>query len=114
MPLNPGSLTVTFSPPGNFVVDRLHTVPASQGLSPFDQVGSTIQTISVKDKVADTAYSEATNKVFTPFNANTDSVDAEWQVAYNGDNYRVMGVEKIPDAKGRVFQCLFMVKKETG
>ncbi len=33
MPQNPGNQTITFNPPGNFVVDQYHTVPASSGLT---------------------------------------------------------------------------------
>lgn len=114
MPLNPGNLTLTFNPPNAFGVDRLHTVPSSTGLTSFTQSGSTLQSITVKDKVDNTAYAEATDKAYTPFNTSTDTVDAEWYIAYGGSNYRVIGVEKMPDSQGRIFHCLFVVKKETG
>lgn len=114
MPLNPGALTLTFNPPNAFVVDRLHTVPASSGLTSFDQPGSTIQTVTVKDKVDNTAYAEATDMAYTHYNANTAAVEAEWYIAYGGSNYRVLGSRNIPDAYGRTYQCQFIVKKETG
>lgn len=112
MPLNPGNQTVTFNPPGRFVVDRLHTVPASSGLSPFIQGGSMIQIAGVKDAVDNTAYAEATNKIYTPYNANTSSVCAEWYIAHSGANYRILGCHFEPDAYGRVFQCEFICKEE--
>ena len=115
MPLNPGNSQVTFNPPGQFVVDRLHTVPASSGLTPFPQVGCNIQTATVKDKVDNTAYAEATHKIFTPFNANTAAVDDEWYIVdASGTRYRVIGSHKIPDAWGRVYQCEFISKEEDG
>lgn len=114
MPLNPGVQTLTFNPPGQFTTDRLHTVPASSGLSPFTQVGCTIQSATVKDRVQDTAYAEATDKVYAPYNSNTNSVTAEWYIAHAGKNYRVIGMRQSPDAWGRVFQVDFIVKKEDG
>ena len=114
MPLNPGNQAVTFNPPGNFEVDRLHTQPASTGLSSFTQPGCNLQDISVKDKVDNTAYAEATDKVFTPYNTNIAGVDAEWHMTYNGDDYRVLGVHNTPDALGRIYQGLFILKRETG
>lgn len=115
MPLNPGSSSVTFTPPGQFVVDRLHKVPASQGLSSFPQAGCNIQTTTVKDRVDDTAYAEATHRIYTPFNANTAAVDAEWYIVdANNKKYRVMGAHRIPDAWGRVYQCEFISKLEEG
>lgn len=114
MPLNPGALTLTFNPPGAFEVDRLHTVPASQGLSTFSQVGCTIQSATVKDKVDDTAYAEATDKVYTPYNTNTAAVKAEWYVAYSGNNYRILGTQTTPDSQGRISHCRFIVKNEGG
>lgn len=114
MPLNPGNLTLTFSPPGRFTNDRLHKVPASTGLFPFTQAGCTIQSATVRDKIDDTAYAEATDKVFAPYNAATFAVAAEWYISWNGNNYRVIGVRHSPDAWGRLFQCDFIVKKEDG
>lgn len=114
MPLNPGALTFTFSPPGAFSVDRLHTIPASQGLSPFSQGGCTIQPASEKDRVDNTAYAEATDKVATPYNASTSTVDSEWCVTYSGSRYRVLGTHSVPDGRGRFNHCEFIVKKETG
>ena len=114
MPLNPGALTITFKPPGQFVTDRLHTQPASSGLSSFSQSGSTIQTATVKDKVDDTAYADATDKIYTPYNSNTAGVAAEWYAVYGGVNYRVLGVHRNPDGWGRIQHCRFIVKNESG
>ena len=112
MPLNPGNQTVTFNPPGRFVVDRLHTAPASSGLSSFSQSGSMIQSASVKDKVDNTAYAEATDKIYTPYNASVGAVSAEWYIAWGSNNYRILGCHFEPDAYGRVFQAQFICKEE--
>lgn len=114
MPLNPGALTIAFNPPGRFQVDRLHTIPASSGLSPFNQPGCTKQVTSVKDKVNDTAYAEATDKFITPYNGNTAQVDAEWYITYNSINYRVVGSHRTPDEWGRITHCTFITKQENG
>jgi hypothetical protein len=114
MPLNPGVQTLTFNPPGAFEVDRLHTVPASEGLTTFSQIGCALQDVTVRDKVENTAYAEATDKVFTPYNTNTAAVEAEWYIADGDDNYRVLGVHNTSDAWGRTYQCQFIVKKEAG
>lgn len=114
MPLNPGNQTVTFNPPGNFVVDQYHTVPASTGLSSFTQTGVNIQTATVKDRVSDTAYAEATHRMFTLYNANTGGVTAEWHVVNGSVSYRVLGKELIPDQWGRNLFCTFVCKEEQG
>ena len=116
MPLNPGNQTLIFNPPSRFVKDQYHTVPASTGLSSFTMLkNSSIQPITVKDKVDDTAYSEATDKVFTPYNTNTAAVEAEWYIVdSNGDQYRVLGNKNVPDHWGRFYQCEFIVKQEEG
>lgn len=115
MPLNPGVLTLTFNPPDDFQVDRLHTVPASTGLSTFTQAGSALQTTTVKDKVADTAYAEATHKAYTPYNTSTAAVDSEWYISIGSDKpYRILGAHMIQDTWGKVYQCEFICKKETG
>lgn len=114
MPQNPGHQTITFSPPGNFVVDKYHTVPASSGLISFTQPGTSVQTATVKDKVANTAYAEATHRVFTPYNTSTGGVKAEWKVTNGTRVYRVLGVETIPDAWGRYLFCEFICKEEQG
>lgn len=114
MPLNPGALTVTFNPPGRFVVDQYHTIPASSGLSSFSQPGCTKQTATVKDKIDNTAYSEATTKFITPYNSNTDGVEPEWYASYNGKNYRVLGAHRTPDSWGRILHCSFICKEEQG
>jgi hypothetical protein len=113
--LNPGVAVLTFTPPGRFVVDRLHSVPASSGVSSFVQPGCLIQPLTVKDKVKDDAYSAATNRVFAPPNANTLTVMAEWYVTDAANNsYRIIGVRSVPDVFGRVLQCEFMAKFEEG
>lgn len=114
MPLNPGSLTLTFNPPGNFTTDRLHSIAASEGDSSFTQGGCTLQTISVKDKLDDTNYAEATDKVFTPWNSSIAGVTAEWDIEFNSNKYRIIGHRITPDALGRILQCMFIVKRETG
>ena len=114
MPLNPGNQTLTFNPPGNFVVDQYHKVPASAGLTSFTQSGSNVQTLSVKDKVANTAYAEATHRVFTPYNTNTSGVTAEWHVLNGSHDYRVLGIELIPVGWGRYYFCEFICKEEQG
>jgi hypothetical protein len=73
-----------------------------------------IQAASVKDKVDNTAYAEATDKIYTPYNANTAAVDSEWYGVSGGNSYRVIGVHQIPDSWGRVYQSLFICKKEEG
>jgi hypothetical protein len=112
VPLNPGALTVTFSPPGRFSVDRLHTVPASSGLSEFSQSGVAVQPITVKDKVDDTTYAEATDRAITLFNTNTATVTAEWYMTLNSANYRVLGTRNVADAWGVTYQCEFILKEE--
>jgi hypothetical protein len=114
VPLNPGALTITFNPPGRFVEDRLHTKPASSGLSAFSQPGCTLQSATVKDKVDDTAYAEATDKIVTPYNTNTAGVEAEWYAVYGGNSYRILGFRNAPDGWGRFFHCEFIVKNESG
>lgn len=118
MPLNPGVLTLTFNPPNRFQADRLHTAPASTGLSSFSQVGCSIQSATVKDKVDNTAYAEATDKVFTPFNASIQDVFAEWVIVppWGGGSvtFRVLGVHNSRDQWGQAFQSEFIVKKEIG
>lgn len=112
MPLNPGAQTLTFNPPGRFVVDQYHTVPASSGLSSFNQPGSNVQSVTVKDKVSNTAYAEATHRVLTPYNTNTAGVTAEWYVANGSAKYRVLGIELIADGWGRYYFCEFICKEE--
>lgn len=115
MPLNPGNQTLTFNPPDAFVVDRLHTVPASSGLSPFTQVGCNLQPVTVKDKIDNTTYSDATDKAFTPYNTSIGVVDAEWYLQdSNGDNYRILGAHNVADGRGRIYQGMFICKKESG
>ena len=114
MPLNPGNQSVTFNPPGRFVVDQYHKVPASTGLASFVQTGANVQTVTMKDKVDNTAYAEATHKVFTPYNGNTAAVEAEWYVAFGGKSYRVIGDHLAMDGWGRIFQCEFICKEEQG
>lgn len=114
MPLNPGNSTVTFSPPGTFVVDKYHTKPASQGLSQFTQPGCMLQTTSVRDRVDNTIYAAATHMVYTPFNTNTDGVSAEWYVSVGGSSFRVLGVHKVNDTWGRCYQVQFICKAEQG
>lgn len=120
MPLNPGNTPVTFTPPGRFVVDKYHTVPASSGETGFTQAGCMFQPISVKDKVENTAYAEATDKLFTPYNANIQSVfsssaaGAEWYVNDGTFDYRVLGNESVADTYGRFVQGVFVVKNEAG
>jgi len=114
VPLNPGNQTLTFNPPGNFVVDQYHKVPASSGVTSFPQIGCSVQTATVKDKVSNTAYAEATHRVFTPYNTNTAAVEAEWHVVNGPSTYRVLGIEANPDAWGRYYFCEFICKEEQG
>lgn len=117
MPLNPGNQTITFNPPsyGNFVVDQYHTVPASSSdLSSFTQTGANVQTATVKDRVANTAYAEATHRVFTLYNSNTATVKAEWRIGNGSVTYRVIGVELVPDQWGRNLFCQFICAEEQG
>ena len=114
MPLNPGNQTVTFNPPGNFVVDKYHTVPASTGEVSFTQTGVNVQTLSGKDKVSDTAYAEATHRVFTLYNTNTAGVGAEWHAVLGSVSYRVLWNEIVPDQWGRNIYCQFVCKEEEG
>jgi hypothetical protein len=115
MPLNPGNQTLTFNPPGQFSVDRLHTVPASSGLSSFVQPGCNLQSMTVKDRVENTAYSEATDRLFTPYNASTGAVTPEWYAVDSaGAKYRVLGTHNVGDQWGRFYQCQFVLKKEAG
>lgn len=116
MPLNPGNQVLTFNPPGNFVVDKYHKVPASEGLNSFVQPGGNIQSWSVKDAVSNTVYAEATHRIFTPYNANTSAVTAEWRIippnAPSNVSYRVLGIELVPDGWGRYFFAEFICKEE--
>ena len=114
MPLNPGNQPLTFNPPGNFVVDQYHKVPASTTGSTFTQIGCSVQTVTVKDKVSNTAYAEATHRVFTPYNTNTAAVGAEWRAVNGSVSYRVLGIELVPDGWGRYYFCEFICKEEQG
>lgn len=113
MPLNPGVQTLTFNPPGNFQADQYHTVPAGSGSS-FTQSGSSVQTTTVKDLVTNSAYAEATHRVYTPYNTNTADVGAEWQIVNGSKHYRVIGVQQVPDVWGRIYFCEFICKEEQG
>lgn len=113
MPLNPGNVVLTFSPPGDFVVDKYHTAPASAGLTAFTQPGCAAQTVKVSDKITDTAYADATHAIYTPWNTNTDGVEAEWMVQ-GSKNYRVLGAHKTHDAWNRCYQIHFVCKEEHG
>lgn len=114
MPLNPGNQPLTFNPPGNFAVDQYHTVPASTTGTTFTQVGCSVQTTTVKDKVSNTAYAEATHRIFTPYNANTASAEAEWHIVDGSVTYRILGRECNPDGWGRYYFCEFVCKEEHG
>lgn len=114
MPMTPGNQTVTFDPPGSFVVDKYHTVPASSGATSFPQSGCLVQTAGVKDKVSNTAYAEATHRVYTPFNTNIDGVEEEWYIVDGSEKFRVLGFHKDTDSYGRCYQALFICKEEHG
>lgn len=113
--LNPGVTPVTFNPPGAFVVDQYHTQPANNtGASAFNQLGCNVQTVTMRDKVDNTAYSEATHKIFTPYNSNTAAVEAEWYAVNGSVRYRVLGNHLTGDSWGRIYQCEFIAKEEQG
>jgi len=117
MPQNPGNFTMTFTPPGQFTADRLHTVGASQGLAAFQQPGCARQTATTKDKVTDTTYAEANCKIITPWNPSTAAVTAEWYVSDGIANYRVLGRHGTPDRWGNVnhiSHITFLCKEELG
>jgi hypothetical protein len=113
MPLNPGNNTVVFDYPG-VVEDRLHKVTAIPPSS-TTITGCLMQPISEADKVADTAYSEATDKCLAPVNATTQAAAAEWFIQFNGANYRVLGVRPFYDSPwGRLDHFTFICKAEAG
>jgi hypothetical protein len=110
LPQNPGNDTVTFVYPG-VTVDRLHKVQGTPS-SQFTQTGCSMQPISVKDRVDNTQYSEATDRCFALSNANTLSVQAEWFAQFDGLNYRVLGVEPYRDSWGNPEYVGFICKAE--
>jgi hypothetical protein len=118
VPLNPGVTSITFNPPGRFVVDQYHTQPASSGLTQFVQTGCNVQTTTLKDKIDNTAYAEATHKAFTPYNTSTADVEPEWTITYTSGGesktLRVIGAHRTQDSWGRVYQCMFICKEEQG
>jgi hypothetical protein len=111
MPQNPGNNTVTFTFPG-IVADRLHNIPTSPASS-FSQTGCYVQPVTVKDKITDVAYTEATDKCIALWNSNTGQVVAEWFMVFNGLNYRVLGAKPFYDRWGRQVTITFYVKEET-
>ena len=111
MPQNPGNNAVTFTFPG-VVADRLHNIAGSPPLS-FLQTGCYVQPVTVKDKITDTAYTEATDKCIALWNANTGQVVAEWFAQFNGLNYRVLGAKLFYDRWGRPVTITFYMREET-
>ena len=111
MPQNPGNNAVTFTWPG-VTPDRLHNVQASDAQS-FVQTGCYVQPVTVKDKITDTAYTEATDKCIALLNSNTQSVTAEWYMVFNGLNYRVLGAKPFYDRWGVPVTVTFYVREET-
>lgn len=111
MPQNPANDTVTFVYPG-VQADRLHKVVTDAPTS-FVQHGCSMQPISVRDKIDNTAYSEATDRCFALTNANTLTVAAEWFIQFNGLNYRVLGTEPYRDFWGNPAYIAFICKAET-
>lgn len=113
MPLNPGRDTVTFSSPA-VINDRLHKFVNPVASTSFDQGGCFMQPISVNDKITDTTYSEATDKLIAPYNANTLTVKAEWLVQWSGVQYRILGAKLHRDSFTRGMHITFICKDETG
>lgn len=111
MPQNPGNDTVTFTYPG-VTADRLHKINAVAG-SDFTQRGCSMQPISVKDKIDNTQYTDATDRCFALFNDNTSAVKAEWFIGFNGLNYRVLGTMPYRDFWGNPAYVAFICKEET-
>jgi hypothetical protein len=110
MPQNPGNDTVTFKFPG-VIADRLHKV-AGQSPSHFNQGGCSMQPASVKDKVDNTAYSEATDKCLAPYNTQTAQVQAEWYIQFGSGSFRVLGAKPFSDRWGRVHHITFICRDE--
>ena len=111
MPKNPGNNTVIFNYPG-VVNDRLHKVQSQPPLT-FTQTGCNMQTVTVRDHIDNTAYSQATNKCISPSNDNTNSVVAEWLCTFNNDVYRILGANAMYDQWGRIPYVTFYCKTET-
>lgn len=107
----PGNNTVKFTYPG-ITSDRLHHV---QGVpsSNFTEKGCYVQPVSVRDKIEDTAYSQATDKVICLANDRTVTVQAEWFVTFNDLDYRVLGTKLFYDAWGRPVTITLYCKTET-
>lgn len=113
MPMNPGNNAVTFNYPG-VPNDRLHKQTAVSPSS-FSQPGCLMEPVTESDKVSDTAFSEATDKCICPANSSTGTVQAEWFIQFNSDNYRVLGVRPFYDSPwGRLDHYTFMAKYESG
>ncbi len=111
MPQNPGNNTVVFNYPG-VVNDRLHKVQAVAP-STFTQGGCNMQAVTVRDKIDNTQYSQATDKCLAPANTNTESVVAEWYLTFNGDVYRILGSKPVYDRWARLHHITFYCKTET-
>jgi hypothetical protein len=111
MPQYPGNDTVIFTYPG-VQADRLHKVGAIAG-SNFTQKGCSMQPISVKDRIDNTQYTEATDRCFALVNTNTLQVKAEWFVQFNSLNYRVLGTMPYRDFWGNSVYVAFICKEET-
>lgn len=111
MPQNPGNNTVVFNYPG-VVNDRLHKV-TPVGASTFTQGGCNMQAVTVRDKIDNTQYSQATDKCIAPANTNTQSVVAEWYLTFNGNSYRILGAKPVYDRWARLHHITFYAKTET-
>lgn len=112
MPQYPGMNTVTFSYPG-VAPDRLNKV-AGQSAASFTQVGCAMQPVTVKDDLDNTVYSYATDKCIAPTTANTQTVTAEWFIAFNDANFRVLGAKPVYDRWARLDHITFYCKSEEG
>lgn len=107
----PGNNAIEFVYPG-IVSDRLHHIDSKASFS-FTDNHCYAQPVSVRDKIDNTAYSQATDKVVCPVNENTKKIDAEWFANFNGLNYRVLGVKPFYDAWGRLVTISLYCKAET-
>lgn len=107
----PGNNTVTFTFPG-VESDRLHHVQAQESTS-FSQQGCYVDPVSVRDKISDTAYTQATDKIIVLANEDTLSVKAEWFATFNNLDYRVLGAKLFYDSWGRPYTITFYCKDET-
>lgn len=114
MPLNPGNDTITFTHVTTTgTPDRWGVIPPTN--TSVTVRGCSLQSISDKDNIGNTTYSESTNKCITQFTAFTSTIVADdYLHEANGKTYRVTGIRTGRDAWARNDHISIMCKYESG